>query len=186
MSAAEDMRLFEAVKKDDFKAYERLFRSYYQGLYGFAYTYLRDQVPAEEMAQEVLLYLWEKRLDISIKTTLKTYLYSAIKNKCLNYIKYELPRNQQLEESHLAFMTTNPEEDHEPDTRIKTYIQQAISQLPKKCQQIFVLSRYGGLTYEEIADEMEISVKTVENQMTIALRKLRESLRPVYERMKKE
>ena len=71
---------------------EILFKKYYQELYRFAYNYLRDQVPAEEMAQEVFLYIWEKREQIEIKTTLKTYLYSAVKNKCLNYIKYEIHR----------------------------------------------------------------------------------------------
>ncbi len=181
MSSLQDLEFFQLVKTGDFKAYETIFKKYYQELYRFAYNYLRDKVPAEEMAQEVFLYIWEKRNQIEIKTTLKTYLYSAVKNKCLNYIKYEIPRKHELEESHLAMMTTSQPELYEDNEKMKRYISEAIDQLPTKCGQIFVLSRNGGLTYEEIAEEMEISIKTVENQMSIALKKLRESLRPLYE-----
>lgn len=186
LSHDQDLVLFEQVKKDDLKAYETIFKQYYAELYRFAYNYLRDQVPSEEMAQEVFLYIWEKRDQIEIKTTLKTYLYSAVKNKCLNYIKYEVPRKHELEESHLAMMVTNQPEKEEDADKLKRHIKEAVDQLPNKCRQIFVLSRNAGLTYEEIAEEMEISVKTVENQMSIALKKLRESLRPLYEYYQKQ
>jgi len=181
VSSEQDLEFFQLVKSNDLQAYETIFKKYYQELYRFAYNYLRDQVPAEEMAQEVFLYIWEKRKQIEIKTTLKTYLYSAVKNKCLNYIKYEVPRKHELEESHLALMTTSQPEKEEDSEKMKRHITAAIDELPTKCRQIFVLSRNGGLTYEEIAEEMEISIKTVENQMSIALKKLRESLRPLYE-----
>jgi len=181
VSSEQDLEFFQLVKSNDLQAYETIFKKYYQELYRFAYNYLRDQVPAEEMAQEVFLYIWEKREQIEIKTTLKTYLYSAVKNKCLNYIKYEVPRKHELEESHLALMTVSQPEKEEDAEKMKRHITAAIDELPTKCRQVFVLSRNGGLTYEEIAEEMEISVKTVENQMSIALKKLRESLRPLYE-----
>jgi RNA polymerase sigma-70 factor (ECF subfamily) len=177
----EDLQLFQRIKQDDLEAYEIVFKRYYQELYRFAYTYLRDQVPSEEMAQEVFLYMWEKREQIEIKTTLKTYMYSAIKNKCLNYIKYEVPRKNELEDSHLALMVTEQPDQGVDTDRLKKYLEAAIDELPTKCRQIFVLSRNAGLTYEEIAEEMEISIKTVENQMSIALKKLRESLKPLYD-----
>jgi len=181
VSHEQDLELFERIKRDDLKAYEAIFRQYYQQLYRFAYNYLRDQVPSEEMAQEVFLYIWEKRSQIEIKTTLKTYLYSAIKNKCLNYIKYEVPRKNELEESHLAMMMVNQPEREEDSERMRRHIDAAVNELPTKCRQIFILSRNAGLTYEEIAEELELSVKTVENQMSIALKKLRESLKPLYD-----
>ena len=99
----------------------------------------------------------------------------------MNYIKYEIPRKQELEESHLALMTVSQPDQEEDNDKMKRHIAMAIDELPTKCRQIFILSRNGGLTYEEIAEEMEISIKTVENQMSIALKKLRESLRPLYE-----
>ena len=185
MPSEQDLAFFQLVKSDDFKAYEIIFKKYYQDLYRFAYNYLRDQVPAEEMAQEVFSYMWEKRSQIEIKTTLKTYLYSAVKNKCMNYIKYEIPRKQELEESHLALMTVTQPDQEEDNEKMKRHITMAIDELPTKCRQIFVLSRNAGLTYEEIAEEMEISIKTVENQMSIALRKLRKSLKTLYEYYKK-
>ena len=186
LSSEQDLALFDEVKKDNLSAYETLFKKYYKELYRFAFNYLRDAAPSEEMAQEVFLYVWEKREQIEIKTTLKTYLYSAIKNKCLNYIKYEVPRKNELEETHLALMVTHqPEKSGDPEV-MRKYISEAIDQLPTKCRQIFVLSRNAGLTYDEIAEEMEISVKTVENQMSIALKKLRESLKPLYEYYQRE
>ena len=186
MSKDQDLELYRKVKEDNLQSYETLFKRYYQELYRFAYTYLRDQVPSEEMAQEVFLYIWEKRSQIEIKTTLKTYLYSAVKNKCLNYIKYEVPRKNELEESHLALMITSQPDNEDDSEKLKKYISEAIDQLPTKCGQIFILSRNAGLTYDEIAEEMDISVKTVENQMSIALKKLRESLRPLYEYMQNQ
>lgn len=181
VSSEQDLELLQLVKSDDLKAYETIFRMYYQRLYHFAYSYLRDQMPSEDVVQGIFLYLWESRDRIEIKTTLKTYLYAAVKNKCLNYIKYEIPRKLELEESHLERVTTSPIEKEEDTEKMRRHISVEINKLPNKCRQIFVLSRNGGLTYEEIAEEMEISIKTVESQMSIALKKLRESLRPLYE-----
>ena len=183
MTQDQDLLLFSQVKNDDFSAYEQAFKKYYKELYRFAYTYVRDTTIAEEMAQEVFLYIWEKRKKIEIHTTFKTYLYSAIKNKCLNYIKLELPKQQSMSDvSEVMLSVASERKDEGENEKLKVYIQQAIDQLPKKCRQIFVLSRNAGLTYEEIAEELDLSKKTVENQMGIALKKLRESLEPVYKR----
>lgn len=182
MISLDDNELFGKVKNGDLGAYELLFKKYYKELYRFAFNFIRDMTVAEEMAQEVFLYIWEKRKKIEIQTTLKTYLYSAIKNKCLNYIKLELPKQQAMSDVGdvmLAVTTEKRLEDAENE-RLKNSIKQAIDQLPTKCRQIFMLSRNAGMTYEEIADELSLSKKTVENQMGIALKKLRDSLEPVY------
>lgn len=137
------------------------------------------------MAQEVFLYIWEKRGNIEIQTTLKTYLYSAVKNKCLNYIKLELPKQQSMADISEVLLSVNtPKQDEGENEKLKKYIQSAIDALPKKCRRIFLLSRNAGMTYEEIAEELDLSKKTVENQMGIALRKLRESLEDVYKHYK--
>ena len=122
---------------------------------------------------------------ISIQTTLKTYLYSAVKNKCLNYIKLELPKQQSMADiSEVMLSVSNAPKDEGENEQLKKYIQSAIDALPKKCRRIFILSRNAGMTYEEIAEELDLSKKTVENQMGIALKKLRESLEAVYLRYK--
>ncbi|MEM6644268.1 MAG: RNA polymerase sigma-70 factor [Bacteroidota bacterium] len=185
MEQDQDLLLFERVKENDLGSYEILFKKYYKELHHFAFTYVRVSAIAEEMAQEVYLYLWEKRAQIVIQTTLRTYLYAAVKNKCLNYIKHELPKQQAMADvSEVMLSVENGQKDEGENERIKVYIQKAIDALPKKCRRIFILSRNAGMTYEEIAEELGLSKKTVENQMGIALKKLRESLETVYERFK--
>lgn len=183
MDQDSDLLLFSQVKNNDLSSYELLFKKYYKELYRFAYSYVRDQTISEEMAQEVFLYIWEKREKIEVQTTLKTYLYSAIKNKCLNYIKLELPKQQAMSDVSEALLSvTNERIDEGENEKLKIYIQTAVDALPTKCRKIFILSRNAGLTYEEIAEELELSKKTVENQMGIALKKLRESLEPIYKK----
>ncbi|MBC6425034.1 MAG: RNA polymerase sigma-70 factor [Ekhidna sp.] len=185
MSQENDLLLFDQVKKNDMSAYEVIFKKYFKELYRFAFSFVRDGKVAEEMAQEVFLYLWEKRLQIEIQTTLKTYLYSAVKNKCLNYIKLELPRQQSISDISEVMLSVSEENKDEGESeQLKKYVKSAIDSLPKKCRQIFILSRNAGMTYEEIAEELNLSKKTVENQMGIALKKLRESLKAVYKRYK--
>jgi len=185
MSQENDLLLFGQVKKNDLSSYEVIFKKYYKELFRFAFTYVRDSSIAEEMAQEVFLYIWEKRHQIEIQTTLKTYLYSAVKNKCLNYIKLELPKQQSMADvSEVMLSVTTGRKDEGENEQLKKYIQRAIDALPKKCRKIFLLSRNAGMTYEEIAEELNLSKKTVENQMGIALKKLRESLEDVYNRYK--
>ena len=185
MTKDNDLLLFDRVKKDDLPSYEKIFKTYFKELYRFAFSYIRDSSIAEEMAQEVFLYMWEKRNKIEIQTTLKTYLYSAVKNKCLNYIKLELPKQRAMADvSEVMLSVSESPKDEGENEVLKKYIQSAIESLPNKCRQIFLLSRNAGMTYEEIAEELDLSKKTVENQMGIALKKLRESLETVYERFK--
>lgn len=185
MNQDDDLLLFGQVKDGKLASYEILFKKYYRELHRFAFTYVRDLSISEEMAQEVFLYMWEKRKKIEIQTTLKTYLYSAVKNKCLNYIKLELPKQQSMADISEVLLSVNVErKDEGENEQLKKYIQKAIDALPKKCRRIFLLSRNAGMTYEEIAEELDLSKKTVENQMGIALKKLRESLEEVYMRYK--
>ena len=180
-----DLLLFYQVKKDDLSSYEIIFKRYYKVLFRFAFTYVRNDTVAEEMVQEVFLYIWEKRDRIEIQTTLKTYLYSAVKNKCLNYLNLELPKQQSMTDiSDVMFSVSSGRKDEGENEQIKKHIQKAIDALPKKCRKIFILSRNAGMTYEEIAEELGLSKKTVENQIGIALKKLRELLEEVYKRYK--
>ncbi|GAB4247150.1 MAG: RNA polymerase sigma-70 factor [Ekhidna sp.] len=185
MSENNDLLLFDQVKRGDLSSYEVIFKRYYKELHRFAFSYVRESSIAEEMVQEVYLYIWEKRAQIEIQTTLKTYLYSAVKNKCLNYIKLELPKQQSMGDlSEVMLSVSEGRKDEGENEQLKRYIKNAVDALPTKCRTIFMLSRNAGMTYEEIAEELDLSKKTVENQMGIALKKLRESLEDVYKRYK--
>lgn len=176
MPDQDDQVLFEKVKKDDLKAFETLFRTYYAQLIRYGMSMVRDESVAEEISQEIFMYLWEKRKEIQLKSALKSYLFTSVRYKSINYIKLELPKLQATTDLEgISGISEPPMTTSETDL-LKARVQHAIDQLPDKCRNIFVLSRYGGLTYKEIADELDLSVKTVENQMTIALKKLREML----------
>lgn len=176
MPDPEDQTLFRKVKNDDFKAYEMLFRSYYPQLLRYGMSIVRNETVAEEIAQEIFMYLWEKRKEIELKSALKSYLLTSVRYKAINYIKLELPKLQATTDLEGISGIAQPEMATNETDLLKARVQRAIDQLPDKCRNIFVLSRYGGLTYKEIAEELDLSVKTVENQMSIALKKLRETL----------
>ncbi len=176
MSQLEDKALFELVKADNYQAFETIFRRYYADIVRFATSMVRDKTIGEEVGQEVFMYIWEKRHQINLHSGLKSYLFSSTKNKSINYLKLELPKQQamtDLEDIDGGYESPMSTDEH---GLIKIKIQNAIDTLPEKCRKIFVLSRYGGLTYQEIAEELELSIKTVENQISIALKKLKEQL----------
>lgn len=177
MKEVDEGVLFEQVKQGNLKAYETIFKLHYAGLTRYASSIVRDLTIGEEISQEVLMYIWEKRSQINLTSSLKAYLFSSVKNKCINYIKNELPKLQSTTDlSQISALGTTPMSADDSGL-MKKKIQYAIDQLPEKCKNIFVLSRYGGLTYAEIAEDLDISVKTVENQMSIALKKLKEALK---------
>lgn len=141
---------------------------------------LPDAGLAEDLVQEVFLELWRKRSGIQIQISFRAYLRRAAVNKTLNYL-----RDQRLpisDEEHLPFQlaSSTPQADETLETsELKEEIDRAISALPERCRQVFVLSRFEELSAKEIADLLDISPKTVENQMTKALKSLREWLGPL-------
>lgn len=178
---------FNLIKKGNKKAFQRIFEQQYKPMVNFAYRIIREQQVCEEIVQEVFIYLWEKKETIEIRSSLTSYLYSAVKNKCINYIKLELPKNQATMDIENAGISIEMKDfDHRDSQQLAVFIDQAIKSLPPKCRNIFLLSRSGGLTYEEIAEDLNISIKTVENQMSIALKKLRQSLAPAIKRINEE
>lgn len=182
----QDLIDFQQIKSGDLRVYESFFRKNYADIVRYAHKFVRDKLIAEEIAQEVFMYLWEKRAVINVQSSLKSYLYSATKNRSINYLKLELPKIQaqmDISEFEIGIQSEYVEKDR--SKFIEKAVKAAIDELPKKCREIFVLSRNAGLTYDEIAEDLDLSKKTVENQMGIALKKLRDSLRPVMEFLKK-
>jgi len=176
---------FELIKAGDKKAYELLFKKMYAPLTNYAYKVVRDRLIAEEIAQEVFIYLWDKRSQITISSSLTSYIYSAAKNRCINYLKLELPKRQsEVDITEMTQLMQTSDNRQDPEL-LKKVVDMAIDTLPEKCKEAFILSRYSGLTYDEIAEEMDLSKKTIENQISIALKKLRVILKPLIDDMKK-
>jgi len=171
-------QLTKTLKAGDITAFEMLFRTYYQPLCNYAFTFVQDRDEAEEIVQSTFLNIWEKRENLSIHTGVKPYLYAMVRNACLNVLKHE-----KIKQQHVTMELAVAERSVESVARtvmaseLETKIYQAMDHLPEQCRLIFKLSRFEELKYAEIAEQLDISIKTVENQMGKALRIMREQLK---------
>ena len=132
--------------------------------------------------QDVFLILWERKEEIEISFTLTTYLFTLVKNRCLNFLRHKLIEeeyNSQMKEE-LGFKLYALETfnySYQSEEELQEVIRRALDTLPERCREVFIKSRIEGLKYKEISDELGISVNTVENQMVTALKKLRVALK---------
>ena len=164
-------------------AFEKLFRQYYEELYYYACRYLWRREDAEEAVQDVFVRVWEKREELQISTSVKAYLYAAVRNRAINHLNSRWAREAPLPlDPAIPVMAEAAEDELGQETLIQL-LQQGIATLPSQCRTIFQLSRQGGLTYDEIAEELGISKETIKSQVKIALRKLRDFLGRHWEAM---
>lgn len=158
----------------DEQRFDSIYTDHYAALYRYAYTTLNDSTLAEEMVHQVFLKILEKNGPVTIHTSVKSYLYRAVHNECLNHLKH-----QKVKQVHI--MKSGTELNYHTDTpagkvqykELEIRLRSAINELPEQCRIIFQLSRYEELKYAEIALQLGISVKTVENQIGKALKRLR-------------
>ncbi len=165
---------FAAIASGDRSAFEALFRLHYRPLCAFAIGYVKDADRAEDLVQDLFFRLWLDREKVNITTSVKAYLYAAVRNRCLNAVKVGT-RMRVLNEEVDDHVQEEERSEDEHSERIAR-VQAAIELLPEERRKVFKLSRYEGLKYHEIAERLGISVKTVENQMGKALKTLREEL----------
>ncbi|WP_196889081.1 RNA polymerase sigma-70 factor [Aureivirga sp. CE67] len=160
----------------DIKSYELLFKRHYLELCLFANKYVNCSETAEEIVQDLFCKVWEKRKTLNIKTCMKSYLYGAVKLNCLSYL-----RDQEIRSKHLKDIKNNIDttlySDELEENELKEKIYLAIRQLPEQRRKIFELSRFENLKYREIAEKMDLSPKTIENQMSKALKFMRANLK---------
>lgn len=173
-----DEELIQLLQVDGEKAIDLIFRRYYQYLCYAVYRVIPDRNLVEDLAQEVFFELWRKRTNLEIKTSLKAYLRRAAVNRSLNYIRDQKIKFDDREElpdvERLRVVQPRIMEEAE----LKRMIEAAVKALPERCRIIFSLSRYEEMSYQEIADNLNISVKTVENQISKALKLLKLAIEP--------
>lgn len=166
------------LNKGNVDAFEQIYESYWAELYSYAYNILRDKAVCEEIVQEIFFSLWTKRRELQITHSIRAYLFTAVKFQTLNYIKSEkVKRNYAASYGtfkKILFDNSNEENIHLAD--LKNLVENEVAKLPEKCQQIFRLSRNEHQSVKNIADLLNISHKTVENQLSKALKQLRSSL----------
>jgi RNA polymerase sigma-70 factor (ECF subfamily) len=169
--------ILEKLSQNDTAAFTKLVESFYTRLCRIAIKYTRHPESAEEIVQDVFVAVWNKRHSLEITASLSAYLGTAVKYRSINYLKSELrkPRFEAEFPESVVSNTASPE-DQLKATDLQQLIGEALESLPKKCRIIFDLSRNAEMTYKEIAAELNISQKTVETQMSIALSKMKEFL----------
>lgn len=156
-------------------AFEMLFKQYYQPLVNYCFTIVKDRNDAEDIVQQTFTQLWQKREELQIETSAKAYLYRAVHNAGLNKLRQNAVRTSYANDVRYT-SDLHSAETAEPHD-LKERIAAAIEQLPEQCGKIFKMSRFEEMKYQEIANALGLSVKTVENQMGKALKVLRETLK---------
>jgi RNA polymerase sigma-70 factor (ECF subfamily) len=174
---------YTSIDKNNFK---EIYLYYFPRLLCFAREYVILQEDAENIVQDVFLLLWEKRDNLQIQISLAAFLFTLIKNRCIDHLRRKTNVEQgkkQLQENYLFELKMKQyslealDQSVISDDNIEKIITNAIDSLPPKCREIFLLNKMEGKKYREIADDLNISVNTVENQMGIAFRKLRVKLK---------
>ena len=165
-------------EKQNNQLFETLFRSYYKPLCVFVNNLIKDREAAEDIVQEVFVKIWNGMDNIDTSQSVKSYLFKAAYNQTLNYFDKNKHQNNFSDYQEIENQTTggNSADQELQLKEIQKEAEEAINQLPVKCKAIFLMCKEENMTYREVANVMNISIKTVENQMGKALKTLREKL----------
>ena len=177
--SSQEYFVLQKMVSGDEEAFKYFFDTHYDDLCNFVNSYLRDTILSEDIVQNIFVHLWENKNKLPPDCSVKSYLYTASKNKSLNFLRNKKNQNRILESlkgsDELAEFTSDQYLEFD---ELHAVLQKGIEKLPDRCREIYKLSRNEGLSNKEIAEKLSISVKTVENQVTIAIRKLKEHLQP--------
>lgn len=177
LSTLPDSELLDLLKSGDHAAFTEIYNRYWDKLYVVAYNRLSDELEAEEAVQNIFLSLWKRKETLQLTHSLSTYLSVSVKYQIftrLAQLKRERQRTDQLKIVAVEGQETTAEWLSEKE--LKKQLEEAVNTLPEKCRLVFQLSREENLTNKQIAEELDISEKTVEGHMTKALTTLRGSL----------
>ena len=160
-------------KADDIQQLELLFNKWQQGLVYFANQYLKNEDESIEIVNDSFMAIWERRESLKLDDSVKAYLYTTVRNKCLNTIKRVNPEQYSHDVSTISLGSAiTVQHDMEAEETAEK-LNKAIEKLPPRCKEVFLLSRKEGLSYKQIAQALDLTVKTVENQIGIALKQLK-------------
>jgi len=174
-----EKELIERVQQGDQTAFELLFRFYYPGLVVYANQFTVDRNEAEEIVQDFFVRFWQKHSHIKPSESLKNYFFSCVKNSSLNLLKHKKIEINYIRE--LQQLSESENLTYHPDlfivSELQEKIENAIALLPEKCREVFIMSRIQGLKNEEIASILDLSKRTVETQISKAMKVMRIELK---------
>ena len=172
-----DSEIIRRIRQGDKLEFEKLFRSSYVSLVRYAKTILKDHDSAEEIVQDLFFRLWQDRGNLTIESSLNGYLFRAVHNRSLHFIEH-----QKVVDRHAGEIAASAEQTAEPVTEaiyyseLQSKVAKVLDRLPERCSVIFRMSRFEGLKYNEIAEKLSVSLKTVEANMGKALKEFRKAL----------
>jgi len=178
LNGLEEQYLIKGLKTRNKVVFDFIFHYYYSGLCAYCEKITGKQDVAEDIVQELFVTLWIKCGQIQIVSSLKNYLFTSVKNRSLDYLKHEQRKTRKL--SRFAQEKEPPENLSSlwfAEAELQVVVEKSLEKLPPRCREIFELSRFEGLKNQEIADKLGLSKRTVELQVSNALKKLRTDLK---------
>ena len=177
-----DAQLINGIRKGDHDTFRFIFDHYYALMCSIAYEYVEDYHLSQNIAEDVMLSIWEKREQLIISTSVKSYLLTSVHNKCIDYLR---SRSREAEvfslESEIGssscYIPDQEMFEQIVSSELEKKIEEIIQSMPEECKKVFLLSRYGNKSYAEIANELNISVNTVKYHIKKALSLFREELK---------
>lgn len=172
-----EKQLISGLKAGNRKIYRFIYLQHYNNLCVYLCSYTNNEQLVEDIVQNVLLKLWEKRRDINIHTSIKNYLYRAVYNTFIDDYRKTKRINEKLETIRFNGLNELIENDKQLEEERLIILRKALDSLPPKCKEILLLSKFEGYKYREIAEHLNISIKTVENQIVKAFKVLRKEIK---------
>jgi RNA polymerase sigma-70 factor (ECF subfamily) len=176
-----DIKLLAGFRDGDMEAFRKIYETFCDPLYRFANSYLKDEFESEEIVQDVFLKVWEKRADVDVQKSFKSYLYRITVNKVFNELKHRVVRQKYEQQA----MRNEQHTEETPESSIQydelnSQLEQLLNELPAQQRTIFMMSRWKGLSNAEIAEQLNLSIRTVENQIYRATRFIKLHLNDNY------
>lgn len=166
--------ILRAIREGNVTAFKQIFDACYESLCDYAFTILKDEAEAEDIVQSMFVKLWERRAELDIQTTARSYLFRAVYNQCLNLLEHRTVKRKHHD--HHMVVTETVQRPEVFVDELEDNIRKVVDKLPPQCKTIFILSRFEELRYAEIAEKLNISVNTIQNQICKALKIIREEL----------
>ncbi len=171
-----DQEIIKAIRQGDKDVFEQVFHVCYENLCQYAFTILRDMDEAEDIVQSMFMKVWERREELNIQQSMRSYLFRAVYHQCINQLEHRTIKMKHREYGVYEGQHKVQQPEVFPE-ELSEDIRTAVNDLPQQCRTIFMMSRYEELRYAEIAKKLNISVNTIENQISKALRILRLKLK---------